>query len=250
VSQVAMLLGTLKRELKAQGMTYADLAVRLKLSESSIKRMFSEARMSLERLEALCHVLDMEISDLVVKMGEGRKRIAMLSEAQEREIAEDPRLLLIAICALHRWTFEEILANYVLTEHEVIQLLARLDRLQVIELLPRNRFKLIVASDFRWRANGPIQRFFKREVESDFLASTFSSGGEKMIFRSGMLSRGSNATLQKKMDRLLAEFSELHEEDIGLPLEERFGSSILIALRPWEFDLFRQMRRNPDAKNF
>ena len=48
----------------------------------------------------------------------------------------------------------------------------------------------------------------------------------------------------------MAEFSELHEEDIGLPLEERFGSSLLIALRPWEFDYFRELRKKSHDKKF
>lgn len=250
MSQIDSLLDTLKRELKGQGLTYADLAERVGLSESSIKRMFSSSRLSLERLEALCHAVGMEISDLVARMGADRKRVALLSEEQEREIADNPRLLLVAISVLNLWTFEEILATYELSEHEVIQLLARLDRLDIIELLPLNRFKLVVASDFRWRTNGPIQRFFRKEVQPAFMKSTFSNPGEKLLFRSGMLSRGSNASFQKKMDRLVAEFSELHEEDIGLPLQERFGSSLLIALRPWEFDYFRELRRNPDEKKF
>ncbi|MCB1729093.1 MAG: helix-turn-helix transcriptional regulator [Halieaceae bacterium] len=250
MSQVAGLLNTLKRELKGQGITYADLATKLQISESSIKRTFSSSKLSLERLEALCHAAGMEISDLVMKMGEGRKRVARLTAEQEREIAEDPKLLLVAISVLNLWTVEEILGTYELAEHEVIQLLAKLDRLAIIELLPLNRFKLIVASDFRWLPNGPIQRFFRKEVQPDFLRSTFSGAGEKLIFRNGMLSRGSNASLQKKMDRLIAEFSELHEEDIGLPLEERFGSSILIALRPWEFDYFRALRKQGGEKKF
>jgi hypothetical protein len=56
--------------------------------------------------------------------------------------------------------------------------------------------------------------------------------------------------MMKKIERLIAEFNELDNEDRGLPLEERFGTSVLVAMRPWEFDYFRQLRRNPDEKNF
>ena len=131
-----------------------------------------------------------------------------------------------------------------------IQLLAKLDRLKLIELLPLNRFKLVVANDFRWMPSGPIQRFFRKEVLPAFMKSSFSSPGEKFLFRSGMLSRGSNAAIIKKMERLLAQFNELHDEDTALSLDDRFGSSLLIALRPWEFSYFRELRRIPDEKNF
>lgn len=250
MSQITPILTTLKRELKAQGITYIEVAARLDLSESSIKRLFSENRLSLHRLEQLCQLLGMEISDLVQKMNEQRKQLNMLTEEQEREVVEDQKLMLMALSVLNHWTFEEILATYELTEPEAIQLLARLDRLKIIELLPLNRFRLIVASDFRWIPEGPIQRFFRSEVQPGFMQSSFANPGEKFLFRSGMLSRGSNATLIKKMERLIAEFNELHDEDAGLPLTERFGSSILVALRPWEFGFFRGLRKTTEEKVF
>ncbi|TDG11895.1 XRE family transcriptional regulator [Seongchinamella unica] len=250
MSQVAALLNTLKRELKASGITYANVADRLGLSESSVKRMFSESKLSLDRLEALCQIAGLDISDLVRKMASERKRINRLTQEQEREVAADPKLLLVAICVLNAWTFEEIIATYTLSEHEVIQLLARLDRLRLIDLQPLNRFRLTVGSDFQWIPNGPIQRFFSRDVQPRFMRSSFTGPGEKFEFRSGMLSRASNATMLKKLDRLLAEFNELHQEDSGLPLEERFGSSLLIAFRPWEFSVFRDLRRDPQEKIF
>lgn len=250
MSQASLLLSTLKRELKAREITYAEVADRLELSESSVKRIFSGTNLTLERLEALCRVVDMEISDLVQKMGSERKRIDRLTGEQEREVADDPRLLLVAICVLNRWTFDEIIDTYELTDHECIQLLARLDRLRLIELLPLNRFRLTVANDFQWIPNGPIQRFFRREVQPGFMKSTFSGAGEKLVFRNGMLSRGSNAAMIEKIERLVSQFNELHDEDSGLHLEERYGTSLLVAMRPWEFDYFRSLRRRPEEKIF
>jgi len=63
------------------------------------------------------------------------------------------------------------------------------------------------------------------------------------VFSSGMLSRTSNAAIQSRMKRLISEFSELHHQDLELPLSERFGTSILLALRPWMPDTFKKLRR-------
>jgi transcriptional regulator with XRE-family HTH domain len=250
MSQITTLLKTLKQELKASGMTYADVASRLGLSESSVKRIFSESRLSLARLEALCQLVDMDLTDLVRKMGSERKRIPMLTKEQEREVVADPKLLLVVICVLNHWTFEDIIETYRVSEHECVRLLARLDRLGFIELQPLNRYRLSVAGDFQWIPDGPIQRFFRREVQPGFMQSTFTGPGEKLVFRNGMLSRASNATLLQRVDRLVAGFSELHAEDAGLPLEDRFGSSLLIAFRPWEFSYFRELRRESERKVF
>lgn len=250
MSQVSALLKTLKQELKAHGITYADVGDRLDLSESSVKRIFSDTRLSVDRLEALCEVVNMDISDLVQKMESERKQLNRLTEEQEREVAEDPKLLLVAISVLNYWTYEEIIGTYDISEHECIQLLARLDRLRLIQLLPLNRIRLSVTSDFRWIPNGPIQRFFSREVQPSFMSSNFTGPGEKFEFRNGMLSRVSNAALLKKIDRLVAEFNELDADDSSLPLEERFGSSLLVAFRPWEFGYFSELRRHPEEKVF
>ncbi|WP_160152544.1 helix-turn-helix transcriptional regulator [Microbulbifer sp. ALW1] len=250
MSQVQALMKTLKRELKARGVTYTEIARQLDLSESSIKRMFTGSTLSVARLESLCHIAGLDFSELVRKAAEARRGIATLSEEQEREIAVDPRLLLMAVCVLNHWTIEQILETYELSEAESVQLLARLDRLKLIELLPLNRYRLIVAKEFRWLPNGPIQQLFQKEIQPEFLGSSFSSPGEKLVFRTGMLSRVANAELMKKMDRLLQQFDELHDADSALALDERYGSSLLVALRPWELQYFSRLRRGNREKVF
>jgi transcriptional regulator GlxA family with amidase domain len=44
VPDTALLIDVMKQELKAQDKTYADLAVALEMSESSVKRMFSKKK--------------------------------------------------------------------------------------------------------------------------------------------------------------------------------------------------------------
>lgn len=250
MSQLPALMKTLKRELKARGVTYVDIAQQLQLSESSIKRLFASGALSVARLESLCEIAGMDFTELVRKSAEARKGITMLTEEQEREVAGDPRLLLVTVCVLNRWSQEQILQTYELSEPECVQLLARLDRLKLIELLPLNRYRVIVAKEFRWLPNGPIQRFFQKEVQPDFLGSSFSRPGEKLVFRTGMLSRAANAELMKKMDRLLEQFDELHDADASLPLDERYGSSLLVAMRPWELKHFSRLRRKDMEKVF
>ncbi len=68
MSQTAALIDTLKKTLKANGLTYRKVADKLKLSEASVKRLFAGQNISLNRLEQICQLMDMEISDLVNKM--------------------------------------------------------------------------------------------------------------------------------------------------------------------------------------
>ena len=165
MAQTRELIKTLKSALKAQGKTYADVAVELGLTEASVKRLFSTQRFSLDRLDRVCHLLDMEISDLVQLMNEQQQRLQQLSIEQEKEITADVKLTLVAVCVLNRWTMNDILSYYHISENECVRQLAKLDRLKVIELLPGNRIRLLVAPNFSWRENGPIQLFFQNLLQ-------------------------------------------------------------------------------------
>jgi DNA-binding Xre family transcriptional regulator len=243
MAQTLHLINTLKKALKAHGFTYADIAKKIDLSEASIKRMFSEKNFTLKRLEQLCQCMEMELSDLLTLMKEGETNISQLSAEQEKEIVSDLTLLLVTVCILNRWTLDDIISRYKITETEGIQYLAKLDRLKIIDLLPKNRIKLLVASNFSWRENGNIQKFFQSKIENDFFSAKFNKLNERLFVVNGMLAHNSNAVFQKKMGKLINEFNELNDSDAGLALNEREGTTVVIAIRQWEYGLFKHMRR-------
>ncbi|MCK0104768.1 helix-turn-helix transcriptional regulator [Marinobacter sp. S0848L] len=249
MAQTSAIVGELKRQLRSHGLTYQDVADALGLSEASVKRLFSEKQFSLKRLDQICTLMGMEISDLVRKLAPEPK-VEQLSEEQEKELVSDVRLLLVAVCAMNRWQFLEIHQVYELSEIDLIGYLAKLDRMGVLELLPGNRFKLLVSHDFAWQPGGPIQKFFEAEVQQDFLKCRFNHPGELRLFVSGMLSTQSNEAVQQKLKRLALEFRHCHEEDLALPLEHRFGVSLLMAIRPWEIDAFDSFRRPEALKDY
>lgn len=239
MSQTRELIKTLKIALKAQGKTYADVAVELGLTEASVKRLFSQQSFSLSRLDKVCHMLDMEITDLVQLMNEQQQRLQQLSVEQEKEITRDVMLTLVTVCVLNRWTMDDILSWYSISEHECVRHLAKLDRLRIIELLPGNRIKLLVAPNFSWRENGPIQFFFQKKIGQEFFNTRFNRDDECLVVLNGMLSAQSNAEFQRKLKRLAREFDVLNNDDAALDLEERQGATLVLAMRGWQYGLFK-----------
>lgn len=250
MAQTGPLLEALKHEMRRQGRTYVEAAEVLGLSEASIKRLFSEQSFSLDRLDTLCQWLGLEISDLVQLMESSQQRVTQLTEDQERELVSDISLLLMAHSLLNHWVFEEVISTYRISELEGIRLLARLDRMGVIQMLPHNRVKLLISRTFHWRPNGPIQAFFEKHVQNEFFHSRFNGPGEARLFLTGMLSRRSNEEIRRRMEKLAMEFNLLHREDETLPLDQRFGSSLVLAMRPWEVQVFDALRREPNNKKF
>ena len=249
MAQVSALVDALKASLKAAGIKYTQVAAALQLSESSIKRKFSRKEFSLAELDAICGLANLQISDLVHRMEEDLGRLQALTAEQERQIAGDPGLLLVAVSVLNRWSFEALRDFYLFEEHELIQMLVRLDRLQMIELLPNNRIKLLVAPNFGWLPNGPIERFFLGAIQKDFFSTRFDRDDHKLIVLNGMLSPESNRELQRKMERLAKEFDQLNREDVALPLGRKHGCTALFALRDWHYETFADLRRRARSKN-
>lgn len=239
MAQTRELIKTLKIALKAQGKTYADVAIELGLTEASVKRLFSQQSFSLSRLDQVCHLLEMEIADLVQLMNEQQQRLQQLTVEQEKEITGNVTLTLVAVCVLNRWTMAEILSYYNISEPECVRHLAMLDRLKVIELLPGNRIKLLVAPNFSWRENGPIQLFFQKKISQEFFNTHFSREDECLLVLNGMFSSQSNAELQRKLKRLAREFDLLNNDDAALDLENRNGTTLVLAMRDWRYGLFQ-----------
>jgi hypothetical protein len=184
----------------------------------------------------------MELSGLLQLMENSGKRLQALTQAQEREIADDLGLLVVTVCVLNRWSFENILEFYVFREHQLVQMLAKLDRLRLIELQPNNRIKLLVAPNFGWLPNGPIQQVFLKTIQQDFFAARFNQEDHELIVLNGMLCESSNAEFRRKMERLAREFDLLNREDTTRPFEQRRGYTAVIALRDWHYKGFAGLR--------
>jgi len=243
MAQVSLLVSELKRYLKAQGVTYAALGIRLNLSESSVKRLFAQQSFTLQRLEQICHLLGLEIADLVDLMNERREFLTELTPEQEEALLADPKLLLMTYLLINGWPLAAIVATFKIEADEAERLLIRLHRARMIELLPFNRVKLLTARNFTWRKNGPVQKFFEKEVQREFLAAPFTGPGEQLRFVAGLLSRTSLVEMQQSIERLAREFDELVRRDAVLPLSERHSCSAVFAVRPWEFSMFAALRR-------
>lgn len=243
MAQLALLMTTLKQQLKGQKKTYADVAELLKLSESSVKRLFKNNALSISRLEKVCHMLGLEMTDLLNLMQENQNKISQLTKEQEKDIVSDTRLLLVAICVLNHWGLDDIMQHYTFSKAECIHKLTLLDALQIISLLPNNKIKLLVASNFSWLPNGPIQRFFQQHLQSDFFESTFTNPNELLLCLNGMLSQQCIQSLQSKIKQLGSYFSELSKQSAGKPIADLHGSALVIGLRPWSAKIFDQFKR-------
>jgi hypothetical protein len=245
MSSTKDLIAALKNELKAAHITYADLAAHLDMAESSIKRMFSQADMPLSRIDEVLRVLKMDFADLARRVAEAQPLRRELSLEQEQSVIADPRLLLIAICCLSQWTFEQITTTYTFSEAEGVAYLAKLDRLGIIELRPMNRYRLLVAKTFRWRPNGPVMDYFRHHVAADYFDAAFDGEGEMLMLVHGQIGRSLATAFNERLGRVAQDFAQQHLADQKLGPDQKRPYTLLIGMRSWLFEAFRELRRVP-----
>ncbi len=245
------LLQALKRELRRQNITYKAIASKLDLSETSIKRIFSGKNITLERLESLCQIAQTDIAGLVKLAEQDRENSDQLSCDQEQAIIADIRLVLVLVCIVNHWQFHEILEKYDFKETELFRYFAQLDKLNIIELLPANRYRLKLSRQFSWQASGPIQKFFTESVLQEFLKPSLDDSSNHLKFVWGMLTPESANELNRRIQRIVEEFLKMAEFDTRTSVHKKMTSSLLVLFREdWEPVEFKCRQKDGYQKEY
>jgi DNA-binding Xre family transcriptional regulator len=236
---------SLKAYLKARGMTYKQLADGINLSEPSIKRIFSGGDCSVDRLLEICQFLQIELSDLIKGTPKRHKLIESLTWKQEVEFSKNKKLLMMAICVMNMWRFDEMLSHLRLTKTECISLLARLEKNGFIELHPNHHYRLLVARHFAWIVDGPIMRLVKGMAE-DYFNHRFDEQGEILRIINVRVSPKVRDLFKLRLEQVAQEFTDHVAAESHLPLDERPPLSICLASRIWVPEFLHELFRAPD----
>jgi len=238
---------TLKKVLKARGMTYADLALALRVSTPTIKRLFSQRTFTLERLEEILKVLELDFHELA-RMSHGRRSgPAELSVEQESALAKDARLFSVFWLLCNEWRFDEIVSEFRLGAAQITSYFARLERLRLIDWRPGNRARLRVPKHYVWRTGGPLRKAYGLKVVTEFMRARFDAPHDAFHFEAQELSAESAIVVKRRLDRVAAEINELVEIDAATPAKKRVTLGVLLACRPWSISIVHALRADAEA---
>lgn len=140
---------------------------------------------------------------------------------------------------MNRLRFEDIVKIYEFTERELQKYLIQLDRLNIIELQPLNRVRLLVSRHFSWRAGVPVQHYLHHKLLREFLAAPFVAERDQFFFHAGANSEKIFAQLKRALQHAACECIEIAERDQGLPAT-RVPGAFFLALGPLECSGFSQ----------
>lgn len=238
----ARIVGNVKAALKARNITYAELARRIGLSEASVKRVLSRGTLSLQRLERICEAAGIAVAEVVQRgRGTAGEHPQMLTLSQEKALAADPRLFACYHLIANGRDQRGVETNMGVSARTVQGWLARLKALGLVAQPSGKQARATATVAVRWRPDGPVRRMYEREVRAEFLQSLFGAEQEAFDFRVAELSEASCRILQRRLDRLAAEFSDLADLDRSLPARMKRNVGCLLAMRPWVFSRLGKM---------
>ena len=243
MSGTQQITASLKKLLRQAGITYAQAADELGLSEASVKRLFAQETFTLQRIERLTKLAGAELIDLIRLSDDELERIEELSLEVEQALADEPQLLLCAVCVINRYQFHEVLELYSIDPHKLQRLFAQLDRLQIIELLEGNRYRMRLSRGFRWRSGGPIESYFVNSIFNGFFDRSLIRSDNQFRFAWGTVTPETAQHFVERLRILYEEFNEAADRDSKLSIEKRQGSGLMLALRTdWEPEEFAKLR--------
>lgn len=205
----------LKKTLTARRITYADLAMRIGVSEPTIKRIFMDRDCKLSRLTLICDALDLTIDDVIAEANRIEVRPVTLDPKTEAQLAEDPSAFYLYLFLLDGMTAKAMQAHFDLSDPALFLLGRRLEVIGLIEMMPGGRMRLLDPSPVRFRRDGPLNEKLLK-LNMDFLREVFlNSDTESSAFltQTRRISDNTARYILSSLQDLARELSDLARKD-------------------------------------
>lgn len=235
MSQIDQFLEALKKALKRKNIVYKDIAQKLNLSESSVKRILSSKSLTLERLEEICKLYDIQLSEIIALTDFDKDASdEFYTDEQEKTLASNPKLFQVHLLIDEGYSYQKILKDFEISENELQKLLLSLDKLNLIELHTKNRIRIPNKRPKRFKKEGAMGKLIFEQTRSNFLQSQFKLPNEFVRFQVGHMTQQTFTKIKNKVDKFLLEIGEdFSSESEDNPEAENLG--ILVAMRPYQY---------------
>jgi DNA-binding Xre family transcriptional regulator len=160
----------LKRILKRKQITYRQLAPKINMSESGLKKLFSGKDISFSRLFQICEVLGVQLSDLLSEVERGDNYQHSFTPQQESYFLKNKMGFNIFWKLVYeRVSADDVKRHYELGEREFNLILTRLNDLALIKI-KSGAVKLPRVRDITWSREG----LFAKKLLNDWSTKLLS----------------------------------------------------------------------------
>jgi predicted transcriptional regulator len=174
----AKIKNSLKVLMKQQGIQYNDLAKTLRVSTATVKRRLNKGELSISELSEIASCLGTSFYELVELSKQNTQEAYLFSEGQEKLFAGDLSYMMLFRAIIMGLNFVQLKNELDLKESELRKKLRRLEEVELIQLMSRDRISLLARFPFKWREDGPLQKaYYQKNLQSIFsyIASNYKA---------------------------------------------------------------------------
>ncbi|AZZ36952.1 hypothetical protein CIK05_09155 [Bdellovibrio sp. qaytius] len=151
---------TLKTLMKSQKATYESMAKALKTSPATIKRRLNGDDLTLQQLKDLASALSVSFYEIIELSKVVKREAHLFTVEQEKLLASNFNIKMLFRRILAGEKFSKIKTDLNLSEKEMRSYSRGLENVGLIQLLPGDRFTLLVHYPFRWQPNGALHKTY------------------------------------------------------------------------------------------
>lgn len=206
-------LNKIKFALKERGITYSELALKMDLSEVTIKRMLNQSDISLDRLFTLSDICNLSLGELIESSRQNPQSHHLFTDIQDEEFFHFPHLLsYFSKLFYFNESPEKIAKENGLNDVSNYLYLRQLENIGLITLGPRNQVMFNVKPPLGFASNSKV---LKQNI-SKFLQHT----SDKVMDTDDEFSKSASYFMRVKPLRLPQHLFEKLSEDLKKTLDK------------------------------
>lgn len=204
MSEKKRILEAIRMRMRRNGMTYQQLARKLKVSEVTVKRYFSEERLPLEALDDVCKALGASLDDMLSDLKAMTfAQIDTFSTRQELALSKDEFLFVVFFMVARGYTFDEIDARLQPRDTaRLIRALREMENLELVTFRSNSELRSLVSCNARFSPGGALWTRYSEVGIEEFFKSKFENSDEHFKLAVGYLSEEHAMTIRRKLESL------------------------------------------------
>ena len=225
------LIFALKQQLKARHLSYQHVASRLKVSESTVKRYFSGKAVTIDVLQRLAEIVDLDLLSLVIVAQDQSEVQHGLSKAQQAAFSRRGPLSATYFLLNGGWTPAQIAREFDFGR-QIDTLLANLEALGMIRRMSKRGVKILVKPDLGKGAYGQMTEHAADMAHQFLREINLRDDKCEWMFCAARLSQGSVLELRQTIKHFENDVRELSKRDMALLPEETQWYRLFVGAKP------------------
>ncbi len=226
------LMSALRQHLKQRGLSYRDVASQLRVSENTIKRYFSGRGVTIDVLQRLAEVVELDLLSLVQQAQDHVGVRRGLNAAQLAALSERGPATMVYMLISSGWTVSQLVREFDLAD-QIDAVLHKLEGLGLIHRLPGRGLRLLVKPEFEGGGGYGQLLELARDRAQQVLRETDLRREEcEWAICPVRLSAESIAEMRRLIERFQSELRALERRDLSRSTDYTQWYSALVVARP------------------